>query len=134
MCTTLQLTLSAVYESDTVLADGSVVPTPANASLPVREYNIHHLYHLSNAILCAYTVCFFMADDLVTGAQTANTAYIPVFLPDGSSFVSTGIVNVSIQVGIEICSMPVSGLCYSSPDRTAQSLTIPSTDIPSNSI
>jgi hypothetical protein len=94
----LQLTLSAVYQSDTVLPDGSVVPTPANASLPVREYEIHHFYHLSNAILCAYAVCFTIADDLVTGAQSANAPYIPVFLQNGSSFVSTGVLKASIQV------------------------------------
>jgi hypothetical protein len=87
---------------------------------------------ICSTLLCIL-VCFFIADDLVTGAQAANTPYIPVFLPNGSSFVTSGILNVSIQVGFGTHSTPISDSCYSSPDRMAQPPATPWTDIPSNS-
>ena len=100
--------LSAVYESRSILADGSSGPTPAAPGLPVRQYYIHHPFHLFNVILCVCAVCLFIADDLDTGAQTTKgSSYIPVFLPDGSSSVGSGILNVSTQVGSKIHSTTV---------------------------
>jgi hypothetical protein len=46
----LQLTLSSVYESFTILANGNLELTVPDNSLPVREYYINHPCHLSKVI------------------------------------------------------------------------------------